>query len=146
MQKNFELTLHVHVYTCSPVSITYMLHYNWCATPVGAVVSCFICQQFLKEKGSEHKKVTSHTISFWSWVAMVNAAGRAFYNELYDSTVYPGCVFKGRTIYSLALCLPPQPPFLIFCFLFLSFLHFFASLCTSPLLSKFSFSPCKFLY
>lgn len=40
------------------------------------------------EKGYEHKSVSSHTVSFWTWVNMINAAGRTFYNDLYDPNMY----------------------------------------------------------
>ena len=32
--------------------------------------------------------VSTHTISFWTWVDMVNAAGSTFYNEIYDASCY----------------------------------------------------------
>lgn len=46
--------------------------------------------QYFTEKGHEHMSVSSHTVSFWTWVNMINASGQTFYNHLYDPNVYPG--------------------------------------------------------
>lgn len=40
-------------------------------------------------QGYQHMSVATHTVSFWTWVAMVNATGRNFFNELYSREVYP---------------------------------------------------------
>ena len=48
----------------------------------------FSSGQIFSEKGYEHVSVSSHTISFWMWVNMVNAAERRFFNEGYDSSCY----------------------------------------------------------
>lgn len=45
--------------------------------------------QTFEAKGYQHMSVITHTVSFWTWVAMVNAAGRNFYNDLYDPDAYP---------------------------------------------------------
>ena len=45
--------------------------------------------QTFEAKGYEHMSVATHTVSFWTWVAMVNAVGRNFYNDLFDPDVYP---------------------------------------------------------
>ena len=49
---------------------------------------CFPLQTF-SDEAHKHKSVTTHTLSFWMWVSMVNAAGRTFYNHLYDPQTYP---------------------------------------------------------
>lgn len=49
----------------------------------------FLFFQTFEAKGYQHMSVATHTVSFWSWVAMVNAAGKNFYNDLYDPNVYP---------------------------------------------------------
>ena len=46
--------------------------------------------QYFVEKSYEHMSVSTHTISFWTWVGMCNAAGRNFYNDLYDPKLYTG--------------------------------------------------------
>ena len=45
--------------------------------------------QTFPDEAHKHMSVATHSISFWMWVGMVNAAGRTFYNELYDPSTYP---------------------------------------------------------
>ncbi len=59
------------------------------------------------EKGYDHMTVSTHTVSYWTWVGMVNSVGLTFYNELYDSTLqsrcavrlFAGCVCMVYTLY-----------------------------------------------
>lgn len=32
--------------------------------------------------------INDNTVSFWGWLAMVNATNRSFYNELYCPDIY----------------------------------------------------------
>lgn len=37
-----------------------------------------------------HQSVDRNTVSFWTWVAMMNASNNIFYNPYYDSNFHPG--------------------------------------------------------
>lgn len=61
-------------------------------TPI-PILSCthsaILGLQTFSDEAHKHKSVATHTLSFWTWVAMVNAAGRTFYNHLYDPQTFP---------------------------------------------------------
>jgi len=54
--------------------------------------SLLLNEQFMQaftERGFEHMSVSTHTVSYWTWVAMINSVGHTFYNELYEPKLYP---------------------------------------------------------
>jgi hypothetical protein len=55
------------------------------------------------DEAHKHKSVVTHTLSFWMWVSMVNAAGRTFYNHLYDPQTYPWVIYPNCTVPCLKL-------------------------------------------
>jgi hypothetical protein len=57
----------------------------------------------LPGEAHKHKSVATHTLSLWTWVAMVNAAGRTFYNHLYDPDTYPRVIYPNCTVPCLKL-------------------------------------------
>jgi hypothetical protein len=57
----------------------------------------------LDDEAHKHKSVATHTLSFWTWVAMVNAAGRTFFNHLYDPHTYPWVIYPNCTVPCLKL-------------------------------------------
>ncbi len=56
------------------------------------IMYMYMYLQSFTEKGYEHMSVSTHTVSYWTWVAMVNSVGTTFYNDLYDPALYPRCV------------------------------------------------------
>lgn len=85
------------------------VHVILCLVPVVILNSPSLpYAQPFSAKGHEHKSVSTHTVSFWVWVSMVNAAGRTFYNDLYDPEAYSGCVLctqvlKGWPVFTVTI-------------------------------------------
>ncbi|CAI8055566.1 Myotubularin-related protein 2 [Geodia barretti] len=57
----------------------------------------------LADEAHKHKSVATHTLSFWTWVGMVNAAGRTFFNHLYDPHTYPWVIYPNCAVPCLKL-------------------------------------------